>query len=98
MRHKQVLSKSIIAAVAVVFLLSGLPAAEAGSFKGSGKLASFDLSSLMNQAWSWIAGSWSESTTTAPPTQTRPTGTSSCPPAGCSPSDSGYGIDPNGGK
>jgi hypothetical protein len=94
MSHQKVLSKLIIAAVAVVFLLSGT--AEAGSFTGSGKMAGFDLSSLLNQAWDWLENVWAGSTT-APPTETSPNSTPSCPPTGCPPDDSGYGIDPNGG-
>lgn len=81
-----------VVVVALTFLLAGT--AEAGSFNVSKEVANVE-TSFFTQAWSWLTSLFSE-TTTVPQDEPQNT-TSTCPPTGC-PSDSGWGIDPNGGN
>ncbi len=85
-----------VVAVLMTFLLTGT--AEAGNFNSSKNVGSLELS-VFSQAWDWLSSLWSSSTTTTPPPADGGQNTSTSNPctANC-PSDSGWGIDPNGGN
>lgn len=84
-----------VVAVLMTFLLAGT--AEAGSFNASKNVGSFDVS-LLSQAWDWLSSLWSANTTTTTPPADGGNTSTSTPPCTANCSDSGWGIDPNGGN
>jgi hypothetical protein len=84
-----------VLAVLMTFLLAGT--AEAGSFNSSKNVGSFELS-VFSQAWDWFSSLWSASTTATPPQDGGTSTPNPTPPCTANCTDSGWGIDPNGGN